>query len=162
MLFRRLALSLVLVATALGTSACSLSDNVASLQPYAPSDGQQLTLESVKARNFIYLVSDSGAGYLIGSLVNSSPNDGIVKIQYENRETKEKSEYFFEIASGQKLDFGYNGNPALSVPVIERPGQTAQFYILESDTVSGGLRVPVLDGTLAEYRMLLEQLESGN
>lgn len=162
MFFRRLALSLVLVATALGTSACSITGNVASLKPYSPSDGQQVSLESVKARNFIYLVSDQGNGYLIGSLVNSSQNPGIVKLQYLNPTTGEKSEYYFELSGGQKLDFGYNGNPAISVPVIERPGQTAQFFVLESDTISGGMRVPVLDGTLSEYRLLLEQLDAAN
>jgi hypothetical protein len=32
--------------------------------------------------------------------------------------------------------------------------------LLESDSISGIIQVPVLDGTLAEYRMLLEQLEA--
>jgi hypothetical protein len=58
------------------------------------------------------------------------------------------------------LDFGYNGNPAVELPVVETPGQTAKFFLLESDSISGTIQVPVLDGTLAEYRLLLEQLEA--
>jgi len=157
---RSLTATLMLAALTLGTSACSISGNVASLQPYSPSDGQQVDLDAVKARNFIYLVSDSGNGFLIGSMVNSSNEDRVVKMQYVNSSTQAKSEYYFEVPAGAKVDFGYNGNPAISVPVVERPGQTAQFFLLESDTVNGSMRVPVLDGTLAEYRSLLELLEA--
>jgi hypothetical protein len=162
LLKRRLIALFAVFALSLGTSSCSLSSDVASLQPYAPSDGQQVSLENIKARNFIYLVSDSGKGYLIGSLVNTSNEDVVMKLEYVNSETSERNDYYYEIPAGSKADFGYNGNPAIDVPVVEKPGATAQFYVLESDTVSGGMRVPVLDGTLQEYRMLLEQLEAAN
>lgn len=159
MFLRRLATSAVLVALTLSTSACSLSGNVASLQPYSPSDGQQVNLESVKARNFMYLVSSAGKGYLIGSLVNSATEDKVIKIQYEDPNTMAKTDYFVEVAAGTKLDFGYNGNPAITIPVVEIPGQTAHFYFLESDTINASMNIPVMDGTLAEYKMLLEMLE---
>jgi hypothetical protein len=32
--------------------------------------------------------------------------------------------------------------------------------LLESDSISGTIQVPVLDGTLSEYQLLLEQLEA--
>jgi hypothetical protein len=157
---RALASTLLIATLSLGTTACSLSGNVASLQPYAPSDGQQVNLETVKARNFIYLVAESGRGYLIGSFVNSANQDKIVKLQYVNSSDQSKSEYFFDVPAGAKIDFGYNGFPAIDAPVVEVPGQTAQFFVLESDTVNGSMRVPVLDGTLSEYKALLEQLEA--
>jgi hypothetical protein len=116
-------------------------------------------LESIKARNFIYLVSESGQGFLIGSLVNSAAEARVVKIQYVDPNTQAKTDYFVEVEAGAKLDFGYNGNPAISVPVVEVPGQTALFYFLESDTVNAEMKVPVLDGTLSEYRALIEILE---
>jgi hypothetical protein len=156
---RRLAAIALIAAFALTTSACSLSGNVASLQPYSPSDGQQVDLENVKARNFIYLVSDSGKGFLIGSLVNSAAEAKVVKIQYVDPNSQAKTDYFLEIAAGAKLDFGYNGSPAISMPVVEIPGQTALFYFLESDTVNGEMKVPVLDGTLSEYKSLIQLLE---
>lgn len=156
---RRLAASALIATLALSTSACSLSGNVASLQPYSPSDGQQVDLESVKARNFIYLVSESGKGFLIGSLVNSGSEARVVKIQYVDPNSQAKTDYFVEVPAGAKLDFGYNGNPAISMPVVEVPGQTALFYLLESDTVNGDMKVPVLDGTLSEYKALLQLLE---
>ncbi|CAB4632798.1 unannotated protein [freshwater metagenome] len=159
MFVRRLAATALLTALTLTTSACSMSGNVTSLQPYSPSDGQQVDLETIKARNFIYLVSASGNGYLVGSLVNSSAEARVVKIQYVNPNNQAKTDYFMEVPAGQKLDVGYNGNPAIELPVVETPGQTAMFYFLESDTVNATMKVPVLDGTLSEYRAVLELLE---
>jgi hypothetical protein len=156
---RRLALSALIATLALTTSACSLSGNVTSLKPYSPSDGQQVDLENIKARNFMYLVSESGQGFLIGSLVSSAKEARVVKIQYVDPNSQAKTDYFVEVAPGAKIDFGYNGNPAISMPVVEVPGQTAQFYFLESDTISDGVQVPVLDGTLSEYKALLLLLE---
>ncbi len=159
MFLRRIAATALLAALTLTSSACSISGNVASLQPYSPSDGQQVDLDQIKARNFIYLVADSGNGYLVGSLVNSSNEDRVVKIQYVDPNSLAKTDYFVEVLAGQKLDFGYNGNPAIFLPVVERPGQTAKFYFLESEKINASMKVPVLDGTLAEYRTLLEILE---
>ena len=156
---RRLAVSVLIASLALSTSACSLSSNVTSLKPYSPSDGQQVDLENIKARNFMYLVSESGQGFLIGSLVSSASEPKVVKIQYVDPNSQAKTDYFVEIAPGAKLDFGYNGNPAISMPVVEIPGQTALFYFLESETISDGVQVPVLDGTLSEYKALLLLLE---
>ena len=160
MFVRSLAATALVVALSLTTSACSISGNVASLQPYSPSDGQQVDLDQIKARNFMYLVAESGNGYLIGSLVSIASEDKVVKIQYLDPNTQAKTDYFIEVPAGQKIDFGYNGNPAISAPVVEGPGQTAQFYFLESETVNASMKVPVLDGTLAEYRSLLELLEN--
>jgi hypothetical protein len=84
----------------------------------------------------------------------------MIKIQYVDPNNQAKTDYFVEVPAGQKMDFGYNGNPAIILPVVERPGQTAQLYFLESETVNASMKVPVLDGTLAEYRSLLELLES--
>lgn len=108
----------------------------------------------------MYLVAESGNGYLVGSLVSKAAEDKVIKIQYVDPNTSAKTDYFAEVPAGQKIDFGYNGNPAILLPVVEDPGQTAKFYFLESDTINSSMKVPVLDGTLEEYRRLLEILES--
>jgi hypothetical protein len=158
-LARKIATGIAIVALSLSVTGCSFTGNVSSLQPYTPSDGQQVDLESVKARNFMYLVSDSGRGFLIGSLVSASSKDVTVKLQYINEDTDERSDFFFDVPAGSKIDFGFNGNLPIDVPVIEVPGQTAKFYLLESDKINGSMNVPVLDGTLREYRELIKQLE---
>ncbi len=159
MLARKFATGIAVIALSLSLTGCSFTGNVASLQPYTPGDGQQVDLESVKARNFMYLVSDSGRGFLIGSLVSASTEDVTVKLQYINEDTSERSDFFFDVPAGSKIDFGFNGNLPIDVPVIEVPGQTAKFYLLESDKINGSMQVPVLDGTLSEYRELIKQLE---
>ena len=159
MLVRKFATGIAIIALSLSLTGCSFTGNVASLQPYTPGDGQQVDLESVKARNFMYLVSDSGRGFLIGSLVSGSTEDITVKLQYINEDTSERSDFFFDVPAGSKIDFGFNGNLPIDVPVIEVPGQTAKFYLLESDKINGSMQVPVLDGTLSEYRELIKQLE---
>jgi hypothetical protein len=158
-LVRKFATGIAIIALSFSLTGCSFTGNVASLQPYTPGDGQQVDLESVKARNFMYLVSDSGRGFLIGSLVSASTQDVTVKLQYINEDTSERSDFFFDVPAGSKIDFGFNGNIPIDVPVIEVPGQTAKFYLLESDKINGSMQVPVLDGTLSEYRELIRQLE---
>jgi hypothetical protein len=91
--------------------------------------------------------------------VSSASEPKVVKIQYVDPNSQAKTDYFVEVDPGAKLDFGYNGNPAISMPVVEVPGQTALFYFLESDTINAGVKVPVLDGTLPEYKALLLLLE---
>jgi hypothetical protein len=92
--------------------------------------------------------------------VSVASEDKVIKIQYVDPNTQAKTDYFVEVPAGQKIDIGYNGNPAISAPVVEVPGQTAQFFFLESDTVNASMKVPILDGTLSEYRSILELLES--
>jgi hypothetical protein len=92
--------------------------------------------------------------------VSTGAQDLKVKLQYVDPNTDERTDYFFDVPAGSKVDFGYNGNPAVELPIVETPGQTAKFYLVESESMSGLIQVPVLDGTLAEYRMLLEQLEA--
>ena len=160
MFARKVSAALIFGAIALGTAGCSFSSTISSLQMYSPSDGQQTDLEFVKARNMMFLVAEDGTSYLIGSLVSSNPEAEVIKMQYINPETKVRSDAYFEIPAQSKLDLGYNGNPAAQLPIIEVPGQTALLYILESDLVSSSLQVPVLDGSLSEYKMVLEQLQA--
>jgi hypothetical protein len=52
------------VAVLLGTTGCSLSGDVASMQQYTPSDGSQIDIGNVKLRNFIYLTDGINGGNL--------------------------------------------------------------------------------------------------
>ncbi len=160
MFARSVSAALVFGAIALGTAGCSFASEVASRNLYSPSDGQQVDLESIKARNFMYLVAEDGRGYLIGSLVSISSEPQDVKIQYVDPQTGARSETnIYQIPAQGKFDFGYNGSPAVRLPIIEVPGQTALLYLLESDLVNSSIEVPVLDGSLSEYKMVLDQLQ---
>ena len=60
--------------TLLVLSGCSLSREIESLRPYAPSDGVQSEIGDLKSRNLMFIRNDAGRAVLIGTFVNSSQN----------------------------------------------------------------------------------------
>lgn len=149
--------SLTLVALAgLSLAGCSLSGNVESLKPYSPSDGVQVDAQSLKARNVLLIQGESGRAVLIGSFVNSSQEDLMASVQ-----TKDSSgqdiRVEFAVKAGTKFDLGYNGTEPITFQLDGNPGQVHEV------AVSGGgdpfvLNVPVMDGSLLEYREYAESL----
>ncbi len=142
------------LATAVALSGCSFSGEVTSLLPYAPSDGNQTDIEFVKARNFMVISADGSKGVIIGSLVNDGQNAAIAEVQFlqPNGERVSRS---FEIASGRKVDVGYNGSEPLPVMIDVIPGSLVTVFFIV-DGVTSSLEIPVLDGSLAEYRQFIE------
>jgi hypothetical protein len=150
------------IATALllGTSACGAVTPIASLETYAPSDGVEATFESIKVRNFIYLSDGQGNGALFGSVVNSGLAAATLKLQYNDAETGEKRDEQLSLLAGQKRDLGYNGSTPLAIKLAGKPGQTAEVWVAEGSNAGVALNVPILDGTLAEYESLLEEIKN--
>lgn len=145
--------SLALV-SAVALSGCSFSREVTSLLPYSPSDGNQTDIELVKARNFMLISADGVSGVIIGSLVNDGPNDAIAEVQFvqPNGERVVRS---LAIGSGSKADIGYNGSDPMQVELDATPGSLVTVFF-NVDGVAGSLQIPVLDGSLAEYRSFVE------
>ncbi len=167
-------------AVILGTSGCSLSNNIASMQPYAPSDGTQITVDGVKGLNMIYLtkrVSGLDAvevGALIGSFVNNTDQPVQLRIQYDvdaseatDVITIQKKDWVSEvIAPGEKYDIGYNESPAISGIALgsnrspAKPGELISIFIAVNDGPGSELKVPALDGSLEQYKPLVDNLEA--
>ena len=149
--------SLTLVALAsLSLAGCSLSGNVESLRPYAPSDGVQVDAQSLKARNVLLLQGESGRAVLIGSFVNSSQEDLVGSVQTKDSAGQD-IRVEFAVKAGTKFDIGYNGTEPITFQLDGNPGQVHDV------AVSGGgdpfvLNVPVMDGSLLEYREYAESL----
>ena len=168
----------VSTALVLGTTGCSLSHNIASMQPFAPSDGTQITVDGVKGLNMIYLtkrVSGLDAvevGALIGSFVNNSGEPVQLRIQYEVDGSEapdvisiQKKEWVSEIiAPGEKYDIGYNESPAISGIALgskktpAMPGELVSIFIAVNDGPGSELKVPALDGSLEQYLPLVDNL----
>jgi hypothetical protein len=167
----------VSTALILGTSGCSLTDNIATQQPYAPSVGTEAMVDGVKALNIIYLTeATKGAaaveiGGLIGSFVNTSDEPIQVFLQFESdgssspdvitSQTRDWVSDF--IAPGEKFDLGYNGNSALAALLLNsgkvtKPGDVVKVWFSVNDGTATELRVPALDGSLEQYAPLIEQL----
>jgi hypothetical protein len=149
--------SLTLVALAsLSLAGCSLSGNVESLRPYAPSDGVQVDAQSLKARNVLLIQGESGRAVLIGSFVNSSQEDLVGSVQTKDSAGQD-IRVEFAVKAGTKFDIGYNGTEPITFQLDGNPGQVHDV------AVSGGgdpfvLNVPVMDGSLLEYREYAESL----
>lgn len=164
-------------AVVLGTSGCSLTNNIASMQEYAPSDGTQITVDGVKFLNMIYLtkravnMNDREVGALIGSFVNNSDQPVQVRIQYQIDAVEavdvisaQTFDWVSEvIAPGEKYDIGYNESPAISAIALNngrvtRPGDLISIFIAVNDGPGSELKVPALDGSLEQYKALVDNL----
>lgn len=149
------ALALVALAT-VALSGCSLSRNVASLEMYTPSDGVQLDIEQLKARNLMLIKGASGNAVLIGSFVNSGTESITATLQTEDA-NGEVVRVAFEVAPGKKFDLGYNGTEGVVMPLKGIAGGIHPVFLAgSSDPIE--MNVPILDGTLAEYRPFVESL----
>lgn len=159
MAIRKLAAVSIAAALMLGTSGCNFTSPVASIEAYAPSDGSQIDLENVKARNFIYVAGEEFGG-LFGTLVNPSLESKTVRIQYTDATLNEKKSISVNLLPGAALDIGYNGTAPLLVDLGSAPGKIVGIYLNEGSESGRQLNVPVLDGTLVEYQQLVDALQS--
>jgi len=149
------ALALVALAT-VALSGCSLSRYVASLDPYSPSDGTQLDIETFKARNVLLIQGTSGNAILIGSFVNSGQSDISASIQTTDS-NGEPVRISFEVPAGTKFDLGYSGNEGVVMPLNAVVGSMHPIFVAGSSDPQQ-LLVPVMDGSLLEYREFAEKL----
>jgi hypothetical protein len=137
-------------------SGCSFQRDVESLKPYSPSDGVIADVQDLKARNLMFIKGAEDRSVLIGSFVNSTLEPIVGKIQVVSA-SGERLEVSFDVGPNSKFDLGYNGTNPLAVPISEGPGQLHSIFLS-----SGGdpitLQVPVMDGTLEEYRSFYEAL----
>ena len=141
---------------ALSLAGCSLSNNVASLDPYAPSDGVLVDTNNLKARNLLLIQGESGKAVLIGSFVNSQARDVTATLQTRDVDGKDVR-VEFNVPAEQKFDIGYNGTEGITLQLNAEPGSMHEVYLNDgSDPI--GILVPVVDGSLEEYRPYAESL----
>ena len=142
------------IVTIFALTGCSLSREVASLDPYAPSDGVQVDTDELKARNVMFVVDDAGNAVLIGSFIN--PGQGAVSATLETMDsngTVVMAEMTVE--AGAKFDLGYNGTEGKYLYLTETPGSMHPVYMRVTGDPTRML-VPILDGALEEYRGFID------
>jgi len=144
------------LSSSLALGGCSFAPP-ASLIPYAPSDGTQIDVQELRARNFLIIKGDAARSMLIGTVANTVDLDKEFTIQLFDIDGNRLTETFAVAALG-KTDIGYNGNPGIIVDIDARPGQYYSVFFGQG-TDNQELVVPVLDGTLAEYREIYESLK---
>lgn len=141
-----------------GTTGCTFSSPVASQMEYAPADGSQVDLESLKVRNFVYLTNGTVSA-LTGSVVNSGLETKTLKISYTDASVNEQKELSLTVNAGQKLDLGYNGGQALAINLGGKAGDIVTIKLTEG-AVTADLNIPVLDDTFDFYKPIIDSLDS--
>lgn len=141
-------------AVLLGTTGCSLSHDVASLQDYAPSDGQQVQVGDLKMRNAFVLVKD-GQVALFGSVVNSGLTDLDAAVQFIDGNGTPQS-IPFPVSAGEKVDLGYNGTAPILLEVEAAPGALVSIKLLDGVNPGKSVNVPVLNGEDPHYADLYD------
>jgi hypothetical protein len=142
----------------LGTTGCTFMSPVASRIEYAPADGSQVDLETVKIRNFVY-VTNGTVSAISGSIVNPGLESKIVRIQYTDAAVNEAKEVTFTVNAGQRIDLGYNGGQALAINLGGKAGGIVRINVVEG-SVTEEMRIPVLDGTFEFYKPVIDSLQS--
>ena len=131
----------------LGISGCSFTAEQFTANPYAPSDGIVKDIGEVLLRNVLIVGSeDESEGRLIGTVFNTSDEPVDLTITAGGAATEisieGQGEYRFEDETADDAGLaGIEDVPGSLIEVTFDPG-----------TEEGVFDVPVLDGTLEEYR----------
>lgn len=151
----RIASSIALAAAlALGATGCSLIAPQGTLEPYAPSDGRDISTQNVDVRNIMLIADETGENFnVVFSAVNRSGSEQQLTINFVTEGSASASAEF-DIPTGNTRF----GNPddeqapvLVSLPGVSA-GATVTAYFQAAGTPEVEYQIPVLDGTLAEYR----------
>ncbi len=153
---RRFFAPLVLAAAVItGTTGCTLSADIATMKEYDPSDGVGADLGDLALRNILLISNDAGEANLVMTVVNSSGEDLTLNVQFDEGSTR--------ITEPLRL-------PAVPERTLVGDDPSAGILMSGPDLIVGGLfpvyfeygsvpgelvYVPVLDGTLPEYELLV-------
>nr|WP_218847320.1 hypothetical protein [Psychromicrobium silvestre] len=137
----------------LGVSACGYIAPQQTTVVYSASDGVRLDLGSVELRNILVVSGGADeAGRVIGAVFNTSKSNVTVTIN-----GSKGSQTQFVVKPGTPYYLNEKNDSSILSTVTAAPGamETIKVSQTGSGEASSDLSVPVLDGTLAEYKPYL-------
>lgn len=146
----------VVAAIALGALAftgCSAINEQSTTRIYSASDGVMLDIGALKLRNVLVIsAADGGAGRFTGTFYNTSDAD--IKVTVSGAQGSQTE---FTVPAGDKpFVLDTKNDAAILSTVSSIPGAIETLKFRTSVvTDAKELNVPVLDGTLAEYKNLV-------
>ncbi len=153
---RRFFAPLVLAAAVItGTTGCTLSAEIATMKEYDPSDGVGADLGELALRNILLISNDAGEANLVMTVVNTSGEDVTLNVQFDQGSTR-TTEPLRLPAVPERTRIGDDPSEGIlmSGPDVIVGGLFPVYF--EYGNVPGELvYVPVLDGTLPEYELLV-------
>ncbi|RGE19489.1 DNA modification methylase [Leucobacter sp. wl10] len=151
----RIASSVALAAAlALGATGCSLIAPQGTLEPYAPSDGINVDVKNVEVRNIMLIADESGENFnVVFGAVNRTGDAQDMAVSFVGEGSQQaRAEFTVPVGNTSFGDPGGDEKPVLvSLPGLE-PGATVRAYFQAPGAPEVEREVPVLDGTLPEYR----------
>jgi hypothetical protein len=153
---RRIASSIALAAAiTLGATGCGFVVPQATTEPYAPSDGIDVSVAGTEVRNLMLIADESGENFnVVFTGVNTGTEAVDLRIAFVSEDGSAKASADFTLEPGSTL-FG-DPEGTVAPVLISLPDVIAGSTVTAFLQVPGGAdverEVPVLDGTLAEYR----------
>lgn len=151
---QRLSLIAAIGIGALAFTGCSAINPQSTTMQVSPSDGVKLDMGSLKLRNVLIISSGVDApGRLLGTFYNDSTTDITLTISGAQGSQTEVTVK----AGGNPVVLNGKGDKAILSTIASPPGALETLNLRQSGggTETGTLNVPVLDGTLAEYKTLV-------
>ncbi|MCT1368488.1 hypothetical protein [uncultured Kocuria sp.] len=148
---RRAGVTMALAAAVLSATGCGYIHQQPTTIHYAASDGVQANVADAKFRNVMVIAKDKNSpGRLLGTVVNSSDQDLTLTIDTGDAKADVKVPANGEVRFEQK--------ETLLKPVGKAPGELLENTKISSGAQSTTANIPVLDGTLDEYKQYLPNL----
>ena len=138
-----------------GASGCTLNAQIATMKQYDPSDGVGTDLGELALRNILLISNENGEANLVMTVVNNSGDDLSLNVHYDDGASRETTPLTIP-GFPQRTRIG--DIPAQGIVVSAETLETGGLFPLyfEYGNVPGELVfVPVLDGRLAEYQLLV-------
>lgn len=153
---RRFFVPVALAAAVLtGSTGCTLGAEIATMKEYDPSDGVGADIGDIALRNILLISNEAGEANLVMTVVNTSGENVILNVQFDDGSSRTtvplRIAVFPELTRiGDDSSVGI----VMSGPDLVLGGLYPVYF--EYGNVPGELvYVPVLDGTLAEYELLV-------
>ena len=136
-------------------SGCTFTAEIANLEPYDPSDGVGATLDDVAVRNAMLITSDGGEANLVMTVVNESGEETELVVQFGEGDGRQTATLVLP-AQPELTQVGTSLDNQLVVEDADLIAGALYPVYFQHGTVQGEqLNVPVLDGTLPEYELLV-------
>ena len=136
-------------------SGCTFTAEIANLEPYDPSDGVGATLDDVAIRNAMLITSDGGEANLVMTVVNESGEETELVVQFGEGNGRQTATLALP-AQPELTQVGTSLDNQLVVEDADLIAGALYPVYFQHGTVQGEqLNVPVLDGTLPEYELLV-------
>ena len=139
----------------LGATGCTFTAEIATQKDYDPSDGVGTTLGDIAIRNVMLISNEDGQANLVMSVVNTGDTDVSLQVQYHG--VGEAVSEFLSVPTLPALT-RFGDDPTAGV-ILEGSdviaGSLVPVYFQHGSVPGELVLVPVLDGQLPEYELLV-------